>query len=140
MSDVNPQQVTLVIGDCELIITILSHGVVQIFGTFRGLPLEVMDGGQSEMAISVAGLDEKVCTLGISVRTANVLEVSVPRIRYVGELVRLTESDLLDRRRFPHLGKRGVAEIKQKLAAHDPPLTLGMNLEGIWPPPEGSSG
>ena len=60
--------------------------------------------------------------LELSVRASNCLESA--RIATVGELVQLTESDLLKVRSF---GKTSLREVKRKLG--DLGLDLGMRLE-----------
>lgn len=126
--------------DYEFIIACSAQGTVGITGTFKGVPLnQTMNPAKkrsvAHMAVRREFFDESVAGLNLSVRTANVFEVSTPPIQCVGELIRLTESDLLDRRRFRNFGKRGLAEVKAALAKYDPPLTLGMDLTGIWPTP-----
>jgi len=62
--------------------------------------------------------------LELSVRAANCLEAE--NIMTVGQLVRLSEEDLLAIRSF---GKTSLREIKRKLA--DLGLSIGMDLEGV---------
>jgi hypothetical protein len=64
--------------------------------------------------ILLATLEE----IGLSPRPVNALRAA--RVRMVGQLVRLTEVELL---RLPSMGRKSVAEVKEKLAELD--LTLG---------------
>ena len=79
-----------------------------------------------------AELQEKLRTpleeMNLSVRANNCLEAA--KIAYVGQLVQLTEADLLKIRSF---GKTSLREIKQKLQVMG--LGLGMTVEFV--PPEG---
>ncbi|MGB2755484.1 MAG: DNA-directed RNA polymerase subunit alpha [Phycisphaerae bacterium] len=63
-------------------------------------------------------------SLELSIRAANCLEAE--NIMTVGQLVRLSEEDLLNIRSF---GKTSLREIKRKLA--DLGLSIGMDLEGV---------
>ena len=65
-----------------------------------------------------------IAQLELSVRAANCLESE--NIMTVGQLVRLTEDELLAIRSF---GKTSLREVKRKLA--DLGLSLGMDLEGV---------
>jgi len=67
-------------------------------------------------------LDMPTAELQLSARASNCLESS--QIQTIGELVSLTESELLSLRSF---GKTSLREIRRKLA--DMGLSLGMNLE-----------
>jgi len=62
-------------------------------------------------------LERPVATLELSVRTSNCLDAA--KINTIGELVRMTEHDLLELRGF---GKTCLAEVKQKLSE------LGLSL------------
>lgn len=64
--------------------------------------------------------------LALTVRSANCLKAE--NIRYVGDLIQKTETDLL---KTPNLGKKSLNEIKEILA--DKGLSLDMKLEN-WPP------
>jgi len=75
-------------------------------------------------------LYEKVDTLELTVRAANCLKSE--NIRYIGDLVTRTESQLL---RTPNLGRKSLAEIKNMLA--DQGLSLGLHVEG-WETPDES--
>jgi DNA-directed RNA polymerase subunit alpha len=66
-------------------------------------------------------LDRSIGTLQLSVRASNCLEAA--KISTLGDLVRLTESDLLQLRSF---GKTSLDEVRQKLM--DVGLRLGMRL------------
>ena len=76
----------------------------------------------------VSELERKLATpvsqLELSVRASNCLESE--NIMTVGQLVRLSEEDLLAIRSF---GKTSLREVKRKLA--DLGLSLGMDLEGV---------
>ena len=65
-----------------------------------------------------------MASLELSIRAANCLEAE--NIMTVGQLVRLSEEDLLNIRSF---GKTSLREIKRKLA--DLGLSIGMDLEGV---------
>jgi len=65
-----------------------------------------------------------ISSLELSVRAANCIEAE--NIMTVGQLVRLSEEDLLNIRSF---GKTSLREIKRKLA--DLGLSIGMDLEGV---------
>jgi len=65
-----------------------------------------------------------ISSLELSLRAANCLEAE--NIMTVGQLVRLSEEDLLNIRSF---GKTSLREIKRKLA--DLGLSIGMDLEGV---------
>ena len=66
--------------------------------------------------------------LELSVRAANCLKNA--NIRYIGELVQRSESEMLKTKNF---GRKSLNEIKQILG--DMGLSLGMKLER-WTPPE----
>lgn len=66
--------------------------------------------------------------LELSVRAANCLKNA--NIRYIGELVRKTEAEMLKTKNF---GRKSLNEIKQILT--DMGLSLGMKLEN-WSPPD----
>ena len=68
---------------------------------------------------------KSVDELELSVRSANCLQNA--NIRYIGELVQRTESEMLKTKNF---GRKSLKEIKEILAEMG--LTLGMKLEG-WP-------
>jgi DNA-directed RNA polymerase subunit alpha len=70
-----------------------------------------------------------IAELDLSVRANNCLESA--RINSVGDLVRMSEADLLKVRSF---GKTSLREVKRKLA--DIGLGLGMNLPGAAPQPQ----
>ena len=72
-------------------------------------------------------LSEEVTAIGLSVRSQNCLEKE--SIRYVGELVKRNEKDLM---KTPYLGRKSLVEIKLLLEKHD--LSLGMELPD-WTPP-----
>ncbi len=68
----------------------------------------------------------KVDDMELSVRSANCLKND--NLRYIGDLVQKTESEML---RTPNFGRKSLNEIKELLAAYD--LHLGMQVEN-WPP------
>ncbi len=74
-------------------------------------------------------LNMSVHELELSVRANNCLEAA--KIEKVGQLVRMTEADLLKIRSF---GKTSLREVKRKL--QDLGLTLGMNVPFDMPEPE----
>ena len=86
---------------------------------------EVVAAGAEEY---VSELERKlampIAQLELSVRASNCLESE--NIMTVGQLVRLTEDELLSIRSF---GKTSLREVKRKLA--DLGLSLGMDLEGV---------
>lgn len=69
-------------------------------------------------------LEKAIADLDLSVRASNCLEAA--RILTVGDLVRMTEDELLQLRSF---GKTSLMEVKSKLAGLG--LSLGMHV----PPP-----
>lgn len=87
-------------------------------------PVDIDEELQQKLNMSIAELD-------LSVRANNCLESA--RINAVGDLVRMSEADLLKVRSF---GKTSLREVKRKLA--DIGLTLGMNLPASATPQEAS--
>jgi len=77
-------------------------------------------------------LNMSVHELELSVRANNCLEAA--EIELVGQLVAMSEADLLKIRSF---GKTSLREVKRKLQDHD--LSLGMNV-AFRPPGEGEEG
>ena len=71
-------------------------------------------------------LDKSVDELELIVRSANCLQNA--NIRYIGELVQKTESEMLKTKNF---GRKSLKEIKEILAEMG--LSLGMKLDN-WPP------
>jgi DNA-directed RNA polymerase subunit alpha len=71
-----------------------------------------------------ANLFKSVDELELSVRSANCLQNA--NIRYIGELVQRTESEMLKTKNF---GRKSLNEIKEVLASMD--LDLGMTLESF---------
>jgi DNA-directed RNA polymerase subunit alpha len=71
-----------------------------------------------------AKLEKPIADLELSVRASNCLEAA--RVLTVGDLVRLTEDDLLQLRSF---GKTSLMEVKSKLAGLG--LALGMNVPAL---------
>lgn len=74
-------------------------------------------------------LNRRVDELELSVRSANCLQNA--NIRYIGELVQRTESEMLRTKNF---GRKSLNEIKEILT--DMGLGLGMKIEGWSPPAE----
>ncbi len=85
------------------------------------LPLETV---VPEMYVT---LNQLIDDMELSVRSANCLQNN--NIRYVGELVRMSEIDLLKIKNF---GRRSFKEIKDALAERG--LTISMDV-GNWQPP-----
>jgi DNA-directed RNA polymerase subunit alpha len=88
---------------------------------------EVLESGAAEVAGSVDAELQKTLNMSIhemelSVRANNCLEAA--KIETVGQLVRMTEADLLKIRSF---GKTSLREVKRKLQDMD--LSLGMDIE-----------
>ncbi len=67
-------------------------------------------------------LEQSIATLDLSVRASNCLESA--KVSTIGELVRLTEADLLDLRSF---GKTSLLEVKEKL------FKIGLRLGMVFP-------
>lgn len=95
---------------------------------FVGLPEQEKGKSSTESPQWDPVLLRSIDELDLTVRSTNCLKAE--RIRYIGDLVQKTESDLL---KTPNLGKKSLAEIKQVLASQG--LSLGMKLEN-WPPSE----
>ena len=72
-------------------------------------------------------LNQPIGTMELSVRASNCLESA--KIHTIGDLVKLTEGDLLKVRSF---GKTSLREVKRKL--QDLGLSLGMVIGGATPP------
>jgi DNA-directed RNA polymerase subunit alpha len=73
-------------------------------------------------------LNQPITVLDLSVRASNCLESA--KIHSIGELVKMTEADLLKVRSF---GKTSLREVKRKL--QEIGLSLGMTLDGSAPAP-----
>lgn len=71
-------------------------------------------------------LERPIATLDLSVRASNCLEAA--KITMIGELVHMTDADLLQLRSF---GKTSLMEVKQKLAQIG--LSLGLSTGGTDP-------
>ncbi len=87
-------------------------------------PEEVAAPETQEETPMNAHLQRPVDELELSVRSANCLQNA--DIRYIGELVQRTESDMLKTKNF---GRKSLNEIKELLAGMD--LSLGMTLEAF---------
>lgn len=100
---------------------------LQIFLTFD----EAMEPQEDSKGGSTSSLNENlfrsVDDLELSVRSANCLKNA--NIRYIGELVVKSESEMLKTKNF---GRKSLNEIKEILVEMG--LGLGMKIEG-WPPP-----
>ena len=66
--------------------------------------------------------------LALTIRTGNCL--ATENIKYVGDLVQRTETELL---RIPNFGKKSLDEVKETLATYN--LSLGTEVAS-WPPTE----
>jgi len=75
-------------------------------------------------------LSKRVDELELSVRSANCLQNA--NIKYIGELVQKSESEMLKTKNF---GRKSLNEIKEILSEMG--LGLGMKIEG-WEPPAGA--
>lgn len=96
---------------------------VQYFEMGEKLPVAGMVEAPSDIDQELTDkLGKNVSELDLSVRASNCLESA--KIRTIGQLVRMTESDLLKVRSF---GKTSLREVKRKLA--DLGLTLGMDVD-----------
>ncbi len=89
------------------------------------LPAPVAPGAGSD---DVALLDRQLEELELSVRTANCFYAA--GLHYLGELVRLSEDELL---RQPSFGRKSLVEVRELLGELG--LHLGMDVGG-WRPPE----
>ena len=89
--------------------------------------MEAEAAGNRLGAASHGIFSEEISATDLTVRTKNCLRKE--NIRYVGDLVRMTEKELM---KTPHLGRKSVVEIKTTLATIG--LDLGMDL-GSWAPP-----
>ncbi len=96
---------------------------VQYFDVGEELPVSAITEPTTSVDTEMADkLQRDVTELDLSVRASNCLEAA--NIKNLGQLVTLSESDLLKIRSF---GKTSLREIKRKLA--DLGLTLGMSVE-----------
>ena len=99
---------------------------LSIFINFQEAPEPVQEPQVSEEQQKLSEhLWKSVDDLELSVRSANCLQNA--NIRYIGELVQKTESEMLKTKNF---GRKSLKEIKEILASMG--LSLGMKLEG-WP-------
>ena len=87
-------------------------------------PVEVPKALSEEPTPLNPNLFRSVDELELSVRSANCLQNA--NIRYIGELVQRTESEMLKTKNF---GRKSLNEIKEVLASMG--LSLGMTLEGF---------
>lgn len=91
--------------------------------------LELSSASAAEAAASNHPLlSEEISAMGLSARSQNCLHTE--NVRYVGDLVRKTEKDLM---KTPHLGRKSLIEIKLFLDKSN--LRLGMELPDWTPPP-----
>ena len=91
-----------------------------------GLEKEIISADEI-VALDHPLLAEEIDKIGLSARSQNCLRKE--NIRYVGDLVRKSEKDLME---TPHLGRKSLLEIKLLLDKSN--LKLGMDLPG-WSPP-----
>ncbi|MBM4386390.1 MAG: DNA-directed RNA polymerase subunit alpha [Deltaproteobacteria bacterium] len=108
---------------------------VQVFITFDEAAAERGEGIVEEKSYGTGfvsdiyqneNLYKLVDELELSVRSANCLQNA--GIRYIGEMVQMTESDILKTKNF---GRKSLKEIKEILS--DMGLSLGMKLENFDP-------
>jgi DNA-directed RNA polymerase subunit alpha len=88
---------------------------------------EIRDEGPGEDKVN-ENLLRSVDELDLSVRAENCLQAA--NIKYIGDLVQKTESEMLKTKNF---GRKSLKEIKELLAEMG--LSLGMKLDN-WPPRE----
>lgn len=88
-------------------------------------PTEAPESRKDEPIPLDPNLFKSVDELELSVRSANCLQNA--DIKYIGELVQRTESEMLKTKNF---GRKSLNEIKEMLASMG--FTLGMTIEG-WP-------
>lgn len=93
------------------------------------VPPADLERAARERAYQLAGLTRSIDELDLSVRSSNCLKAE--NIQRVGDLIQLTETDLL---RTPNLGRKSIGEIKEVLASMG--LTLGTKVQD-WPPKAG---
>ncbi len=99
---------------------------LQSFVNFEDPAALIEEKGVEELPFN-ASLLRKVEELELSVRSANCLKNA--NIGYIGELVKMTELDLL---RTPNFGRKSLNEIKEVLSTME--LSLGMQVDNF--PPE----
>jgi DNA-directed RNA polymerase subunit alpha len=111
------------------------NAFIQHFEPGESLDAEILDNNEiatPQMNEELQGkLNQPISTMDLSVRASNCLESA--KIHTVGDLVKLTEGDLLKVRSF---GKTSLREVKRKL--QDMGLSLGMTLGGT-PAPEAAT-
>ena len=93
----------------------------------EGITAAIETGAEKMTPDLRAKLDRHVESLELSIRSANCL--SNNNIRYIGELVQRTETEM---QKTKNLGRKSLKEIKEILAGMG--LTLGMKIDG-WQPP-----
>jgi DNA-directed RNA polymerase subunit alpha len=107
------------------------NAFVQHFEPGENLDAELLDNdvvATPQMSEELQNkLNQPIGTMELSVRASNCLESA--KIHTIGELVKLTEGDLLKVRSF---GKTSLREVKRKL--QDLGLSLGMVIGGAAPP------
>ncbi|MBI2340889.1 MAG: DNA-directed RNA polymerase subunit alpha [Deltaproteobacteria bacterium] len=100
---------------------------LQVFINFEeGLEPDIIEEPK-ETTRTNENLNRRVEELELSVRSANCLQNA--NIKYIGELVQKSESEMLKTKNF---GRKSLNEIKEILAEMG--LSLGMKIEG-WEPP-----
>ncbi|MFH1017328.1 MAG: DNA-directed RNA polymerase subunit alpha, partial [Pseudomonadota bacterium] len=97
---------------------------VQIFINFDEKPEVLSDVAEKPASSINENLLRKVDELELSVRSANCLQNA--SIKFIGELVQKTESDMLKTKNF---GRKSLNEIKEILAEMG--LSLGMKLDDL---------
>jgi DNA-directed RNA polymerase subunit alpha len=100
---------------------------LQIFINFDEIPEPVVEEVIAETPGINENLNRKVDELELSVRSANCLQNA--QIRYIGELCKKTEAEILKTKNF---GRKSLNEIKEILSEMG--LSLGMGLDA-WEPP-----
>lgn len=100
---------------------------LQVFINFDEAVEPEREEGEAAAPALNENLFRSVDDLELSVRSANCLKNA--NIRFIGELVQKTESEMLKTKNF---GRKSLNEIKDILGEMN--LSLGMKLDG-WPPP-----
>lgn len=116
--------------DAVSVASAIIRDMLEIFINFAPKTIISSKGVEPEKAQNVTDYDlallKRTSDLELSVRSANCLASA--GIKYIGELVQKTESEMLKMNNF---GRKSLDEIKECLAEMG--LSLGMQLES-WPP------
>ena len=96
-----------------------------IFINFEEEPETAEESDDKDRSVLLENLNRSVDELELSVRSANCLQNA--NIKYIGELVQKSESEMLKTKNF---GRKSLKEIKEILAEMG--LSLGMKLDN-WP-------